>query len=369
MTLSELDRRAPPQPWARLTEVVGDRPKRGAPAPSELPSNPFTRLVAAKALAHLAHVPLADVVDREWPNDLILRAASAPAMTTTVGWAKELVRQMIAAGLAALGPASAGAQVLSDSLVLGWDGVGQISAPGIVAGGGNASFVAENAPIPVRQLATTPALMNPYKLATIAVLTREMIESGNAEQIIGDALVRACGLALDNVLFGSGAATAAQPAGLRNGITALTASAATDAWEQAVEDITALINSVSAVGGAGPYSLVMNPGRAATFIGRIFRDKAQQAAPYDVHASTAMGNDVMCIANAALVAALSPNPDVGTADSGTLHMDTAPVADPGSTGTHKSLFQTESVALKVRWPVSWVLRNAAGVAWLTPTWK
>jgi len=141
-----------------------------------------------------------------------------------------------------------------------------------------------------------------------------------------------------------------------------------------MEDVVALINAVAAVGGAGPYSLVMSPGRAATFIGRIYRDRAQQAAPYDVHGTPAVGNDVVAIANAALVAAFSPDPDVETATAATLHMDSAPADIVGTGGavagpSQKSLFQTESVALKVRWPVSWALRNAAGVAWLTPVWK
>jgi hypothetical protein len=354
-------------PRVSRTQVVGSPlAKRMPELPPGLPGNAFLRLLAAKAIAQLERAPIAEVVNRLWPSDLITRAASAPAITTTTGWAAELVRRITAEALDALGPASAGAQVLREGLVLGWDGAGAISAPGIVAGAGNASFVAEGAPIPVRQLASAAAIMLPYKLATIAVLTREMLESGNAEQIIGDALVRACGLALDTALFGSGAATAAQPAGLRNGIAALTASNATDMWEAGVEDVTALINAVSAVGGAGPYCLVMSPGRAASFIGRVYHEAD---APYDVYASTAVGNDIVAIANAALVAALSPDPDVEAATAGSLVMDTVPPADPGSTGTHKSLFQTESIAIKVRWPVTWALRNAAGVAWVTPAWK
>jgi len=349
-------------------EVISSFRKKREPMLA-VAGNACMRLIAAKVIAQLQRRPLADVVNERWPTDLVTRAAAAPAMTTTTGWAAELVHRIMAQALEALGPASAGAQVLGDGLVLGWDGAGQISAPGIVAAAASAGFVAEGGPIPVRQLSSATVIMAPFKLASISVLTREMIESGNAEQIISDALVRSCGLALDTVLFGSGAATSAQPAGLRNGIAALTASTSTDLWEAAMEDIVALINAISAVGGPGPYSLVMSPGRAATFIGRIFRDRAQQAAPYDVHGSAAVGNDIIAIANAALVSAFSPNPEVEAATAGTLHMDSAPVADPGSTGTHKSLFQTETIAVKVRWPITWTLRNAAGVAWLTPVWK
>jgi hypothetical protein len=332
--------------------------------------NIFLRLVAVRALAHLRHKPPAEIATELWPDDkalpLIVRTASAPAMTTTTGWAAELVRRVIADGLAALGPASAGAQLLQRCLVVSWDGAGQISAPGIVAGAGNASFVAEGAPIPVRQLVSAPCLMNPFKLATIAVLTREMTESGNAEALIGDALVYSCGPALDTALFDTNAATAARPAGLRSGIAASTPSASTDPFEAVFEDVATLVNAVSAVSGAGPVALICGAGRALMVRAR-FSQEVDTVLP--IFGSNAVGNDLLAVAPAALVAALSPAPDVTTADSGTLHMDTAPVADPGSTGTHKSLFQTESIALKVRWPVTWALRSALGVAWLTPTWK
>jgi len=346
--------------------------KRQAEPPSApLPpsdGNLFLRHLAARVVANVLHTSPLDVAKQRWPSDaLLLRAASAPAMTTVAGWAAELAQRKTAEALAALGPASAGAKLLANALVLSFDGAGQISAPGFVAGAANAGFVAEGAPIPVRQLNAVPSLLNPYKIATIAVLTREMIESSNAESLIGNALVGACGPALDAALFDSNAAvTGTRPAGLRNGIAATTASTATDLWEAAVEDATALINAVAAVGGAGPYALVMSPGRAASFIGRVYHEAD---APYRVYGSAAVGNDVIAIAIAALVAALSPDPDIETANAGTLHMDTAPVADPGSTGTHKSLFQTDSLALKVRWPVTWALRNSAGVAWLTPAWK
>jgi hypothetical protein len=49
-------------------------------------------------------------------------------------------------------------------------------------------------------------------------------------------------------------------------------------------------------------------------------------------------------------------------------MDTAP-GDAGTMGPERSVWQTDSVAVKVRWPVSWALRDPRGVAWLTPAWK
>jgi hypothetical protein len=33
------------------------------------------------------------------------------------------------------------------------------------------------------------------------------------------------------------------------------------------------------------------------------------------------------------------------------------------------MWQTATVALKMRWPVTWALRDPRGLAWLTPNWK
>jgi hypothetical protein len=81
-----------------------------------------------------------------------------------------------------------------------------------------------------------------------------------------------------------------------------------------------------------------------------------------------VGNDIVVIAPKALVAALSSDPDVETVNSATLVMDTAP-GTPDTTQATKGMFQTDSVAVKVRWPITWALRNPAAVAWLTPIWR
>jgi hypothetical protein len=219
----------------------------------------------------------------------------------------------------------------------------------------------------VRQLADTAALLTPSKLASIAVLTREMMMSSNAEKLISDALVASSGLALDAAFFGTAAATAAQPAGIRYNIAASPPSASADAFGAVFEDTLTLINAVSAVGGKGPYIIVGSPGRIMSYAMRTGSERTIETGLISIM-SSAMGNDVMAIAPNALVAALSANADVETANSATLVMDTAPVA-PDTTLATKAMWQTDSLAVKVRWPVSWALRDPRGVAWLTPAWK
>ena len=336
--------------------------------------NSFVRLLTARTIASLRRhsgVSALDVAEKLWPNDrvveeLLTRAAVAPAMTTTVGWAAELAQRVVSDAIEALGPASAGAELLKHCTVLNWNGAGSISAPGFVAEFGNAGWVAEGNPIPVRQLAAGPAILNPHKLGAIAVLTREMIESSNAEVLISDALIRAAGRMLDEVLFDANPEDAARPRGLRNGVATSTPSANTDPFSAMAEDVATTINALAPVAGNGPYIIVTNPGRAVGMALRFIGE----ASNVIVLGSNAVINDMLAIAPAALVAAISPEPEIETANAASLHMETVPLAvGPAGAAPHRSMFQTDSVAIKVRWPVSWVLRDPRGFAWTTPAWK
>jgi hypothetical protein len=338
--------------------------------PLPLPQgNTFVRALTAKAVGIVRKMSPQEAAALMWPSDkltleVIERAASAPAMTTVSTWAAELAQRTVNDMLAGLGPATAAAEVFKRSLLLDFAGRASISAPGFSASGANSGFVAEGDPIPVRQLSATPALLTPFKLASIAVLTREMIESSNAEQLIGDALMRSAGCALDDTLFDVNPATAARPAGLRNGIAALTASNNADSVEAFAEDLTSLINAVSSVGQNGPYLIVVSPGRAVSMALRFIFEASNVV----VLGTNSIGGDMLAIAPAALVAALDPAPHVEVATAAALHMDSVPSAVP-TAGPRKSMYQTDSLALKIRWPVSWALRDPRGISWLTPNWK
>jgi Phage capsid family len=329
--------------------------------------NTFLRYVAAHTKALRSKRAVAEVVERLWPNDMVLRAATAPALTTTVGWAKELaVVKVLEDLIEALGAASAGGEVLRRALMVNFDGAGEVLVPGLVVDVTDASFVAEGAPIPVETIPTSSKSLLPHKIASIAVLTAEMIEGSNAERIIGEALTRAAGLALDAALFDSTAASAARPAGIRNGIAALTASTNPDPTYAALEDISTLLNAVSVVGGRGPFVLITGVGRAMTAIARggYTQDGLAILLP-----SAAVGNDLIAIAPAGIAAAISP-PQLELSNHATVHLEDTSPADLGtSPAPVKSMFQTHSYALKSRLPATWVVRDSRAVAWLTPSWK
>lgn len=339
---------------------------------SDLPSvNTLKRMLAARVIAGVMRDTPSQVIARLWPHDritaeieLIGRAVSTPAMTSVLGWAQELAQRRVVDTLDALGPVSAAALLLGFGTVLTFDGAGSISVPGFIVSANDSAWVAEGDPIPVQQMAAAPGIISPYKIGSISVLTREMVESSNAEQIISNVLVRAAGLALDAVLFDANAATAARPAGLRNGVSATTASNSADVFQAVLEDIGTLIGATSTVGGVGPYVLIANPSRAAGLHMRYYSYPAN----ISVLGTPVVGNDMIVVAAAALAGAISADPDVETSRAATLQMSDTPVA-VGGAGPVRGLWQTDSIGVKVRWPASWCLRDPRGVAWLTPSWK
>jgi hypothetical protein len=334
------------------------------------PGNLFVRTLTANIVGHVRNERATEVAARLWPSDRMVatvleRAASAPAMTGVAGWAAELAQKKVVDTLLALHPASASAALFAAGTALSFDGTGQISVPGFTTDFGNKGFVAEGQPIPVHQLALTPGLLKPHKCAGIVVLTREMIESSNAETLVGDAALRMLGRMLDEVVVDANPEAADRPAGLRYNVAATAASAATDHWQAFIDDMGNLAQAVQAVSGNDMLVYIMGAGRrvrATLYYGA----ELESSRIARTLSSGAVVNDVLCVAAAALVSAFG-DPAVETSTAATLHMDNVPNIDPGSAAIHKSMFQSDALAIKLRWPVTWLIRDSRGFAWTTPT--
>jgi len=352
------------QPFRKVAEAL---------PPLNIPEgNLCRRLLTVRTLASYRRANPLDVASRLWPNDraltavIVTRAASAPAMTSVAGWAQELAHKLVYDAVEALGAASAAAELMRSGLLVSWDGgYGTISVPAFVATANGASFVQEGQPIPVKQFGDTAVSLTPFKVASISVLTREMLESSNAERLIGDVLIRSAGLAMDAAFFDANPATAARPAGIRNGIATLVASTDTDSFGVFAADLSALVGAVGQVGGRGPFAIIGSAGKIASATVRFV--SGNDDIPFYI--SGAVGNDLIAVAPQAIAGAVDPDPDVQTATAGSLVMDDTAPALPDTTQPQKGLFQSETIAIKVRWPVSWAVRDARGVAWLTPSWK
>jgi hypothetical protein len=193
-----------------------------------------------------------------------------------------------------------------------------------------------------------------------------MAQPSDIEQIVREALSANIGAALDAAVFGNAAATAAAPAGLRNGVTGLTPTTGgtVDAMRK---DIGALAAAVAPVAGA-QIVFVGAPDVTAKIL-----LTAMPALPYPVLASSGLPtNTLMAVAANAVAVAVGPVPTIDVSTEAIIHMeDAAPL--PISTAPNtvaspaRSLYQTDTIGLRVTLDVSWALRTA--VAWLGPvTW-
>jgi capsid protein len=345
--------------------------KRQAPVPlrrEAATGNSFVRYCAAHAIAFHKRILVRHVCEEMWPQDralelLITRAASGPAMYDQTGWATELARKVIIDEFDALAGASAGAALGRQCLQLAFDRNAYIGVPGIVADATHAAFVADGAPIPVVAFNLFPVTLKLHKVASIVALTRQMIESSNIEALMQDALTRSTGMAIDAALFDANAASATRSAGLRYNLAPIAASTATDQWQAAIDDLASLVKAVSPIAGNGPLVFVTSPHRrlrmALRWVDALIPD-------ITVLASSALNNEVLCIVPAALAIGIGPPPEIDTANAAALHMeDTSPQPPPAS--PLKSMYQSDSIAVKIRTVFDWGLRDSRAVAWLTAT--
>jgi hypothetical protein len=168
-------------------ETILESPRRPFAAPKK-EVKPFDHLVRTAVVTAVAKAqtrnPL-DVLKERYGEDvqtkavfdIVTRAASAPALTTTTGWAAELVQTAFLDMLETLMPMSVypGLSNRGPKFTFGRNGIVSIPArttSTTVAG----SFVAQGAPIPVRQGAFTATTLTVKKMGVITSFSREMAE-------------------------------------------------------------------------------------------------------------------------------------------------------------------------------------------------
>jgi len=321
--------------------------------------------------------------------ELILRAASAPAMTTVTGWAAELVQQTYADLMPLLMPASILNRLSGRGLTLSFGTAGRIIIPTrsrtpTIAG----SFVGEGLAIPVRQGAFTTQTVVPKKLAVISVWTREMGDHSvpAIEGLIREAIQQDTSVAIDTVLIDANAATTIRPAGLLNGVAATTATAG-GGLAALIGDITALLGALttstygnvrSPVWLANPTDMLRASLVSAANTGIFpFRDEIRAGTLNTVpiiDSATVPAKTLILVDAADFVVVGGEAARMELSDQATLHMeDTNPadlVASPSTVAApQRSLFQTDSIALRMVLPLNWVQRRAGTIAWTSNvTW-
>jgi HK97 family phage major capsid protein len=371
-----------------------------APAQRVEPLDHIWRSLTVKTVAHVERrLPLEVLSERYGENeistqtkavfDVITRTATAPADTTTSGWASQLVQTSIQGFFGALMPNSVYPALAAKGSTFTFGRNGTITIPSrvstpTVAG----SFVAQGGAIPVRKGAFTSLSLTPKKMGVISTLTREIAEHSTPaiEALIRQAIIDDTSVAIDTILLDSTAADTTRPAGLLNGITAATGGSATGSTMAALlTDLRALTSALitGTNGNVRNPVWLMNPGDVlaaqltpAVAGGGEFPFKQELTGGtmlgYPVIASTNVTQDMVVLLDAAdFVTVTGETPRFDVSDQAVIHEETTPGAI--ATGTTagvvaypvRSLWQTDTLGIRMILDINWALRRTGIIKHVT----
>jgi len=353
------------------------------------PGDHVARALAAWTKAHVLKDPIEKILRDGYGNDemtsIVLRAAVNPAMTTVATWAAELVQTSNVDYLDRLIPNFIFPQLkaMGPSYTFGNNGVLKIPVRAntpTLAG----AWTGEGAAKPVKRASFSTVSLTPTKLSVISTFSEEMATYGmpSIEGIIRQAMSDDTGIALDTYLIDNVAASAGvRPAGLLNGVTPITASAATPALAAMTADLKALVAAITAAGGGGrgPIAVLVNPAQALAlnfvqtttgdFAFSSVEEAGRKLGVRFIVSATVPAGRVIAVDAADFATALGDVPRFAVSTEATLHEeDTTPLAlGTGTQGSGvlavpmRSLFQTDAVAIRMSLYVSWVMRRASMV--------
>jgi hypothetical protein len=204
------------------------------------------------------------------------------------------------------------------------------------------------------------------------------------EGVVRQAINDDTAVAIDTVLIDANPATTVRPAGLLNGISGLTPSAAAARIDKIIADISALMAPIIAARGGRDLVLLCNPAQklsmswAVTPMGQfIFQDGELASRGLTVVSSTSMPATQLVMIDAADFASVTgDSPQFDVSDVATIHEeDTTPLAigtagaPPTVAAPVRSLWQTASIGIRMMLDMNWTMRRAGMVSWMTGvTW-
>ncbi len=341
----------------------------------------FTRKVIAKALAFLSQGErtASQIAEERWgkqfPQLVQVIKAAVPGGGTGAGeWGSELVT----ADTRYTGDFIS----YLDSMTV-FDRLGLREVPSNVMikgqdGAATASWVGESKAIPVTSLDFMSMSLSALKVAAIAVLSHELLveSSPSAEMLVRDALVRAMAQRIDETFLSADPGVpGVSPAGILFGVTPIP-SAGTGA-DGVRADIGALYAPFLAAKNATGLTFVANPALAKSM--QLMRNALGQPEFASTGSGTLEGDRIVTGDNVdpAHLILLKPSDIYRIGDSGirvdlsreaTIEQDTAPTGESDTpvaiSKTPVSMFQEDSIAIRVIRPMNFAKRRASAVAYV-----
>lgn len=347
--------------------------------------------------SHIKRVPVMQIAEERYGNDeaakLVIastvKGAQSIAMTSVAGYAQELVRDGYGQFMDLLKPESVLPRLSLNNF--SFDGFNTLKIPmrtGSALSNPNlaGAFRGEGAPIRVGALSLGSLTLTPKSLGVIGTFSMELFERStpNIEQVIRGAMISDTAVALDTAFLGAAAGTAVQPAGILNSIAAgNTAASAGTTSANIVADLRGRMQAMAAANMGKKPQWVMNPARAwglqlaLTAAGTpLFPEMANGTLlGIPVVTSTTVPAASVFLIDGAEVFFAGGTPTFMGSDVATIHEeDTTPLPIVGAAKTDvanpvRSLFQTNSAALRCMWSVDWAvarpgaIQHISAVAW------
>ena len=347
----------------------------------------------ARYVAHVKRMPLEVAVKELYPEDrglqAVVKAANDPADTTTAGWATELTEEANQGYLDILRGVSLTPQLWSAAgVTLAFDGYAALNVPSRAGTDVDlaSGWTGEGAAIPVRKTTFATQKIEPYKWASITTMTKEIMARSTPaiEALIRNGMIQDTGTKLDNDFLGEAAAAAGyNPRGMFEGVTGTAAATGgATVGDDMLTDLKNLINPFYAANMGQALRICMHPSNALAmsmvlYNGTyLFRDELARGTLMGIPVlqSTNVATDELLALDMAQVAVANGPLSFTVSDSATIvEIDddgvapTMGAAQPrvpsGSVGDSardtvnnppiRSLFQTETVAIKQVQYLSW----------------
>jgi HK97 family phage major capsid protein/HK97 family phage prohead protease len=325
------------------------------------------------------------VLDERYPGHeataIIAKADQTIGTTGTSGWASELVQTVNQGFLHALTGYSIYPELYNRGIGLNFDGVGTVTIPRRTAGTAGGGFVAEGSPIRVGKLTTAAASLTPKKMGVIIPFSKELTKRANPaiESLVRRAILEDTASVLDPLVLDATASSAARPAGLLNGVSAAASGYGGGDYVAVKEDFKSLLQPFIDANAADGITVIMNSGQGlaislmdgpdnnSEWFQKI-RDRVTL-----IESTHATANRLIAIRNTDFATAISEGPEFDISEQATIHMeDTTPLEIVSGTGPTtadpvRSLWQTNSVGIRMLMDVSWVMARPSMVQWIDGT--
>lgn len=344
----------------------------------------LVKALVVRGTAHFGGMSIEKALEARYPGHeavgIIAKADQTIGTTTGSHWADDLVQTAYFGFLQALMPYSVFPALLAKGLSLQFDRWGTLKLPGRTAGTAGGGFRAEGSPIRVGKITTFSADLVPKNMGVIVPFTKELAKRSTPaiEGIARQAILEDTAKVLDPILLDATAVSTARPAGLLNGVSAAATGFAGGDYQAVREDIKALLAPFVTADGVDNIVVIMNPTQGLNLSlmegpqgDPNWLERIKERITF-IESTNATAGRLIAL-RASDFAGAGGELDFDVSEQATIHMeDTTPLEIVSGTGPTtadpvRSLWQTNSIGIRMMMDVSWVMRRTGMVQWINGT--